>query len=346
MNMMTAISTATASPTAAPSLAAPRTAGMDVVERYRCAKAALQQVSTELDDAQEIAEAAHGYRPAALIAWRNYSAIGGCEIEAMRERLLAAGDDAQVVEKEYKSARKRYRAVVQAGNEWDKRAGLEALARRADDAGNEFATAQEALEASSPATLEEALSLLDVIRENVEESGNIQASEVSVLAKANRFLQAGFPADPKPSTACERDPIEIRKANRRAGLAQAFLALEPDVCDLARMARLAELQLQKAIGDLRHEDGICVEVPDTENAEIATFAVSLLAEKVQGLKREWYRLHEEAVAAARNASQFSMARRFKLAGLSIIATEVRRVFCKDSNCRVDSVIVREPGKCT
>lgn len=65
------------------------------------------------------------------------------------------------------------------------------------------------------------------------------------------------------------------------------------------MARLAEIQLQKAIGDLRYEDGICVEVPDTEDAELATFAVSLLTEKVRELEMEWYRLFNEA--AARNA---------------------------------------------
>ncbi|OKO66894.1 hypothetical protein AC630_41105, partial [Bradyrhizobium sp. AS23.2] len=81
MNMMTAISTATAAPTAAPSLTASRTAGMNVVDLYRRAKAALQQVSIELDDAHEAAFTAHGHRPAALIPWRNYSAIGGSEIE-------------------------------------------------------------------------------------------------------------------------------------------------------------------------------------------------------------------------------------------------------------------------
>jgi hypothetical protein len=67
------------------------------------------------------------------------------------------------------------------------------------------------------------------------------------------------------------------------------------------MARLAELQLHKAIGDLRYEDGICIEVPGTEDVELATLAVSLLTEKVRELKREWYRLHDGAVEAARNA---------------------------------------------
>ncbi|MGL9621572.1 hypothetical protein QRQ56_26510 [Bradyrhizobium sp. U531] len=189
MNMMTAISTATAAPTAAPSLSTSATAGMNIVERYRRAKAAVEQVATELDDAQERAEAAHGHRPFALIAWRDYSAIGCGEIQAMRERLLAAGDDAQTVEKEYKAARRRYRAAVQAGKEWDKRAGLELLNRRAEDARKELAASQDALKALSPSTAEVALSLLDVIRENVEEFKSLEAWEVAVLAKANSFFK-------------------------------------------------------------------------------------------------------------------------------------------------------------
>src|SRR4051794_37941765 len=95
MNMMTAISTATA----APSLSTSRTAGMNIVDGYRRAKAVFEQVSIELDDARERAEAVHGHRPFALIAWRDYSAIGCGEIQAMRERLPAAGDEAKTVEK-------------------------------------------------------------------------------------------------------------------------------------------------------------------------------------------------------------------------------------------------------
>ncbi|OKO67359.1 hypothetical protein AC630_40405, partial [Bradyrhizobium sp. AS23.2] len=265
------------------------------------AKAALQQVSIELDDAHEAAFTAHGHRPAALIPWRNYSAIGGSEIEAMRERLLAAGDDAQIVAKEYKAARKRYRATVRAGKEWDKRAGLEALAKREEDARNELAASQDALRALAPATSEEALSLLDIVREGTEEFGNIEAWEVPVLAKASRFLQSGLSVGHKLSAACDCDQIEIIKAREGERLAQAFRDLEPDVCDLTRMARLAELQMHKAIGDLRHDDGICVEVPDTEDVQLATFTVFLLTEKVRDLEQEWCRLFNGAVAAARNA---------------------------------------------
>lgn len=143
------------------------------------------------------------------------------------------------------------------------------------------------------------LSLLDVIRENVEEFESIEAWEVSVLAKANSFLQAELPAALKSSASNDHGQLQSLKTHEREGFARAFCGLESEVCDLTRMARLAQLQVHEAIGELRYEDGTCVESPNTESTELATFAVSMLTEKVQGL-REWYRLFNEAVEAARN----------------------------------------------
>lgn len=87
----------------------------------------------------------------------------------------------------------------------------------------------------------------------------------------------------------------------REKLAQAFRDLEPSVCDLTRLALLAERQLQRAIGDLEYENEICVEIPDTEDAELAMLAVSILAEKVRELKREWYRRFDMTIEAAGQA---------------------------------------------
>lgn len=106
--------------------------------------------------------------------------------------------------------------------------------------------------------------------------------------------------------AISTDPASTRRLPRqveqtREQLAQAFRDLEPSVCDLTRLALLAERQLHRAIGDLKHENEICVEVPDTEDAELATLAVSLLAEKVRELKREWYRRFDTATEVARQA---------------------------------------------
>lgn len=67
------------------------------------------------------------------------------------------------------------------------------------------------------------------------------------------------------------------------------------------LALLAKRQLQRAIGDLKYENEVCVEVPDTEDAELAILTVSLLTEQVRELKREWYRRFDTATEAARQA---------------------------------------------
>jgi hypothetical protein len=97
------------------------------------------------------------------------------------------------------------------------------------------------------------------------------------------------------------DLDDVHVAAEREYFAKAFTGLEGDVCDLTRMARLAQLQLHEAIGELRYEDGKCVEMPDEENVDLAIFTVSLLNDKVKELKETWYRLFNDAVKAAREA---------------------------------------------
>ncbi|MGY4509300.1 hypothetical protein [Bradyrhizobium sp. USDA 3650] len=91
------------------------------------------------------------------------------------------------------------------------------------------------------------------------------------------------PATLKPPAPYESDQLESLKTHERQGFARAFCDLESNVCDLTRMARLAQLQVHEAIGELKYEDGTCVEVPDTESVGLAMFAVSLLTEKVREL---------------------------------------------------------------
>jgi hypothetical protein len=64
-----------------------------------------------LDKAEKAARPPHGNRPIALIAWRNYSHIGGSEIERARDEFIRDGIDETLVEEEYSSAKKRYRAA-------------------------------------------------------------------------------------------------------------------------------------------------------------------------------------------------------------------------------------------
>jgi hypothetical protein len=81
--------------------------------------------------------------------------------------------------------------------------------------------------------------------------------------------------------------------------ADAFSVLEGEVCDLTRMARLAELQLYEAVGELAFADGEYTEMPKREATELAIFAVSQMAVMAKRLEELYYRLHTEAVRAGR-----------------------------------------------
>jgi hypothetical protein len=64
-----------------------------------------------------------------------------------------------------------------------------------------------------------------------------------------------------------------------------YLDLEPDLRDLRRAARLAEIQVLLAIGQLGHDpSGKCVEVPDAENVELAVLAVEDVLRRAKELE--------------------------------------------------------------
>jgi hypothetical protein len=71
---------------------------------------------SKLDKAQLQAGETHGPRPWELIEWRNYSAIGGQEIDDRRKEFLnQPGADRKQVEKEFRDANAREAAAEQAG---------------------------------------------------------------------------------------------------------------------------------------------------------------------------------------------------------------------------------------
>jgi hypothetical protein len=81
-----------------------------------------------VEEAENKAKKKHGHRPSSLIAWRNYSAIGGREIDDRRKEFLRLpGIDPKKIEKEYRDAKARERAAERAGRAWDKRAGIASL---------------------------------------------------------------------------------------------------------------------------------------------------------------------------------------------------------------------------
>src|ERR1700730_14070541 len=84
--------------------------------------------STKLGEAEFEAGKTHGLRPCGLIAWRDYSMIGGPEIDRAGEEFLSQpGADRKQIDKEYRDAKAREVAALRAGPEWDERAGVAPL---------------------------------------------------------------------------------------------------------------------------------------------------------------------------------------------------------------------------
>jgi len=94
-----------------------------------------------------------------------------------------------------------------------------------------------------------------------------------------------------------------RDAAERAHFADAFSSLEGEVCDLTRMARLAQLQLHEVVGELTFLDGEYKAPPDVEATELAILAVDQVADMAKKLEHLWYRLHNEAARAGWEAVQ-------------------------------------------
>jgi hypothetical protein len=99
----------------------------------------------KIDRAEDAAQSEHGRRPIALIAWRDYSHIAGSEIETARDEFIRAGIDEKVVQSEYRSAKKRYRAALRAVDDWDRKAGLSDLRKKYEDNRRETRAAWKAL---------------------------------------------------------------------------------------------------------------------------------------------------------------------------------------------------------
>jgi hypothetical protein len=71
------------------------------IEKHRKMLKAWIALSDALERAETKAKKKYGRRPSSLVAWRNYSAICGSEIEARREEFLKLpGIDPKKIEKE------------------------------------------------------------------------------------------------------------------------------------------------------------------------------------------------------------------------------------------------------
>jgi hypothetical protein len=155
----------------------------------------LCKVSNTLYDVLERAETKakkkHGKRPWSLVAWRNYSAIGGSEIEDRREEFLKLpGIDPKKIEKEYLAAKARERAGERAERAWDKRAGLAAQRLELDHAMSAERRAAIRMAQTRPLTPTGAAALLAYVKTDME-GGDVLWHEIALNTAINTLASWG-----------------------------------------------------------------------------------------------------------------------------------------------------------
>jgi hypothetical protein len=96
----------------------------DRIRQHKVLREQLLSLWEAEDLAVAAAEQTHGDRPFSLISWRNYSAIGGSEIERVRDEFIMLGIPPDLVEREYLDAKRRYQKQKAKRREWAKKAGV------------------------------------------------------------------------------------------------------------------------------------------------------------------------------------------------------------------------------
>jgi hypothetical protein len=182
----------TNSPTFEPRQKSPSPA-LAAIERHRDASELFDRRNRELEEARDAVLEEHGRRPIPLIAWRNYSHIGGSEIDRARREFIRDGGDPEVVKQEYRDAKKRYRAKIKAGKDWDKCTGLVALTKAFDETGAEMLAAERALGTVTLLSVGDAAALIDRVHAGLEIFGELADWEKAALRNASEFLN-GFAA--------------------------------------------------------------------------------------------------------------------------------------------------------
>jgi hypothetical protein len=123
------------------------------------------RLSTVLDEAEH----EKGHPPPRLIAWRNYTAIGGNEIEITRNNFLADRiAKPATIEREYLDAKARERAANAACRQWYKKNGLAELKAESDRAQKAESRADWALTKIRPTTIAGVASLVAHVRDDMK----------------------------------------------------------------------------------------------------------------------------------------------------------------------------------
>jgi hypothetical protein len=165
-----------------------RTAAIEAIDRYRRAHRLFDDGCYQLNEAEEAAWPIHGHRPIALVAWRNYSAISDSEIENARDEFLRIGMDPDVIETEYREAKRRERAILKAGRDWDKKVGIVAIRKQLAEARRELHAAQKAMRSVKLISIADAAAVMEVVRANLKQFGEITDWETAALSNATKFL--------------------------------------------------------------------------------------------------------------------------------------------------------------
>ena len=146
-----------------------------------------------IDKAEDKAAKKYGRMPLELVAWRNYTAIGGSEIEEVRDTFKKLpAIDPKKIDAEYRKVKAKLRSLTRQRLAWDRRAGLTTLRRDIDRAN--VAERRAALKMASfrPKTLAGIAALVDCVKTDLgQESWHEMA--LDTIAAALRALQAqGF----------------------------------------------------------------------------------------------------------------------------------------------------------
>jgi hypothetical protein len=160
------------------------------IDRVRKAEKLFDRRWHQCDTAKNAAIEKHGYRPTELIAWRNYSHIGMEGIERCRKESLRDGVDASIIEHEYRDAKKRYRAIVKAGKDWDKVAGVDQMSKAVDEARAEMEAARRALGSVELKSVADASAIVGLIHTNIKKynDGSLDPWEMAAFRNAGSFL--------------------------------------------------------------------------------------------------------------------------------------------------------------
>lgn len=160
----------------------------NVIERHRTVDREWLDLCAQLDDAEgEVDER----RPCTLVGWRNYSHIGGSEIDRARQEFLAqVGANAMQIEEEYHAKIAEQRARLEDESAWYERHGLASLRRAEKSKGEERRQLEAELARTRPITVAGAGALVAYAHADLADFYDTEDWAISAIALAAASLQA------------------------------------------------------------------------------------------------------------------------------------------------------------